>query len=70
MRFTHLGTVHVLHGVLTEEEVNIILIFNGANKVRIVEMVEVVLFSSQLVTNDEGVRTTEVRDCSAVQTSI
>ena len=70
MRFTHLGTVYVLHGVLTEEEVNVILIFNGANKVRIIEMVEVVLFSSQLVTNDESVRTTEVRDCSAVQTSI
>ena len=58
---SHLSAVHILHGIFSEKEINIVLIFNRANKIRPVELLEIVLLGTNLIPDYQGVTATEVR---------
>ena len=55
-----LPAVHVLHGGLAEEEVDMVLVLQTAHKVRRIEVFVVVLLRPQVVLDDQRVRPGEV----------
>ena len=67
---SYLPAVHELYCFFSEEEIDIVLILYGSNKVRPVEMFEIVLFCPQLVSYDQSVGPTEVSHSSAIQLSV
>lgn len=56
----HLATVHELHSLFSEKEIDMVLIFNGTNKIRTVQFFEVVLGSPELFLDDQGIRPRKV----------
>ena len=51
----YLATIHKLHGRLPEEEVDVVLVLQRADEMRLIEVLEVILLCAQSVLNDEGI---------------
>ena len=64
---SHLSAIHKFHGGLTEEEVDMVLIFQGIDEMRLIEVLEVILFSTQPIFDDKCVSGRKICHCSRVQ---
>ena len=64
---SHLPTIHRLHGLLSEEEVDKVLVLDRVDKVGPVEVLVVVLLGPDLVLDHQGIGAREVGDGAGVE---
>lgn len=69
-RIDRLAKVHVLHGQFTEEEQHEAVAFNGAHKVWLIELLEIVLLGAQILAIDQWIPAREIGNRGAVQLAI
>lgn len=65
-----LAKVHVLHGQFTEEEQHKAVALNGAHKVWLIELLEIVLLGAQILAIDQWIPAREIGNRGAVQLAI